>query len=160
MGLNAVVGTTHATKILKSVDNATIYCAGGEKGIIYENKLSYTINKIDVDLSKPCPIKLMMNVGNPESCFLNSRLPHKGIGLVRIEFIISNYIKIHPNALIEYPNIDQSIKNIIDEKIYNINPQQYYIKELAKGIAKIASAFDPYDVIVRFSDFNQMNIKI
>ena len=159
MGLNAVVGTTNATKILKSVDDATIYCAGGEKGIIYRNKLSYTINKVEVDLSKPCPVKLMMNVGNPESCFLNSRLPHKGIGLVRIEFIISNYIKIHPNALIAYPNIDQSIKKIIDNKIGNIDPQQYYITELARGIAKIASAFSPYDVIVRFSDFKSNEYK-
>lgn len=153
MGLNAVVGTNNCTKVLQTIKSATIYCAGGEKGIIYEDKLPYHTNKIKVDLSKPLPVKLMMNVGNPESCFQSSLLPHSGIGLVRLEFIISNYIKIHPNALLNYSSLNKTIQSEIDKVIDSQNPVQYYITELSRGIGKIASAYSPHDVIVRFSDF-------
>ena len=153
MGLNAVVGTNNATSILRDIEEATIYCAGGETGLVYRGQLDYHVNKVEVDLSRPIPISLMMNVGNPESCFGSSCLPHHGVGLVRIEFIISNYIKIHPNALIDYPNIPDKLQKQIAQKIQEMDPQQYYIMELARGIAKIASAYAPYDVVVRFSDF-------
>ena len=159
MGLNAVVGTKNATSLLQNIKEATIYCAGGETGVIYRNQLPYHINKVTVDLSKPRPVKLMMNVGNPESCFQSSILPHEGVGLVRIEFIISNYIKIHPTALVEYPSIDDRLKCDIDNLIGDLDPQQYYITELARGIAKIASAYAPHDVIVRFSDFKSNEYK-
>jgi pyruvate,water dikinase len=156
MGLNAVVGTTNGTSILENIEETTIYCAGGEKGVIYKGQLKYHIDKMRVDLSRKLPVKLMMNVGNPESCFLNSLLPHEGVGLVRLEFIISNYIKIHPMALINYHGInddDNGLKGDIDSIINGCDPKQYYILELARGIAKIASAYTPHDVIVRFSDF-------
>ena len=153
MGLNAVVGTNHGTTTLNNIDCATIYCAGGEEGIVYRNQLKYRVNKLKVDLSKQLPVKLMMNVGNPESCFQSSMLPHDGVGLVRIEFIISNYIKIHPRALIDYPNIDDSLKVQIDKKVIGIDPVQHYITELSRSIAKISSAYAPHDVVVRFSDF-------
>ena len=153
MGLNAVVGTNNCTTLLKTIKSATIYCAGGEKGVIYEDKLPFHVNKIKVDLSKPLPVKLMMNVGNPESCFQSSLLPHSGIGLVRLEFIISNYIKIHPNALLNYSSLNKTIQSEIDKVIGSQNPVQYYITELSRGIAKIASACFPHDVVVRFSDF-------
>ena len=153
MGLNAVVGTMNCTTVLKSVDSATIYCAGGEEGVIYNGELKYHVDKMQVDLSRKLPIKMMMNVGNPESCFLSSMLPHEGIGLVRLEFIISNFIKIHPTALIDYPEINDTLKGEIDNIINGCDPKQYYILELARGIAKIASAYAPHDVIVRFSDF-------
>ena len=153
MGLNAVVGTNNCTTVLQTIKSATIYCAGGEKGIIYEDKLPYHTNKIKVDLSKPLPVKLMMNVGNPESCFQSSLLPHSGIGLVRLEFIISNYIKIHPNALLNYSSLNKTIQSEIDKVIGSQNPVQYYITELSRGIAKIASAYSPHDVVVRLSDF-------
>ena len=153
MGLNAVVGTNNCTKVLQTIKSATIYCAGGEKGIIYEDKLPYHTNKIKVDLSKPLPVKLMMNVGNPESCFQSSLLPHSGIGLVRLEFIISNYIKIHPNALLNYSSLNKTIQSEIDKVIGSQDHIQYYITELSRGIAKIASSYFPHDVVVRFSDF-------
>ena len=153
MGLNAVVGTNNCTDILREVKSATIYCAGGEKGIIYEDQLPFHVNKMEVDLSKPLPIKLMMNIGNPESCFQSSLLPNSGIGLVRLEFIISNYIKIHPNALLHYSSIDDKTRLKIKSIIDNQDPSQYYITELSRGIAKIASAYSPHDVVVRFSDF-------
>ena len=159
MGLNAVVGTVNCTTILEDVESATIYCAGGEEGIIYNGELNYHINKMSIDLSKKLPIKLMMNVGNPESCFTSSLLPHEGIGLVRLEFIISNYIKIHPNTLIEYNTIKPKLRSDIDLILNGCNPIQYYIHELARGIAKIASAYAPYDVIVRFSDFKSNEYK-
>ena len=153
MGLNAVVGTNNCTSILQNIEDVTIYCGGGEEGIIYNDQLKYHIDTIKVDLSRELPVKLMMNVGNPESCFTSSILPHKGVGLVRLEFIISNYIKIHPNALLDYPNISPALKTHIDNIINKTDPIQYYIIQLARSIAKIASAYAPYDVIVRFSDF-------
>jgi pyruvate,water dikinase len=153
MGLNAVVGTNNCTSILQNIEDVTIYCGGGEEGIIYNDQLKYHIDTIKVDLSRELPVKLMMNVGNPESCFTSSILPHKGVGLVRLEFIISNYIKIHPNALLDYPNISPTLKTHIDNIINKTDPIQYYIIQLARSIAKIASAYAPYDVIVRFSDF-------
>ena len=159
MGLNAVVGTNNCTELLKNTDKCTIYCAGGEQGIVYEGILKYHIDKIEMN-NKEIPIKLMMNVGNPATSFSSSLLPNKGVGLARLEFIINNYIKIHPKALIDYPNVNQDLK----EKIYNIlgdhdNGEWYFIKRLARGIAKIASAFNPHDVIVRFSDFKSNEYK-
>ena len=160
MGLNAVVGTINCTEKLKDIESATIYCANGEEGVIYNGILKYHIDKIEFN-NKELPVKLMLNVGNPETSFSNSLLPNKGVGLARLEFIINNYIKIHPNALIDYPNVPESLK----EKIYNIlgddheNTEWYFIKRLARGISKIASAFNPHDVIVRFSDFKSNEYK-
>jgi|SaaInlStandDraft_6_1057023.scaffolds.fasta_scaffold14524_2 pyruvate, water dikinase len=153
MGLNAVVGTTNCTEKLKDIEDVTIYCANGEEGLIYNGILKFHIDKIEFN-NKELPIKLMLNVGNPETSFSNSLLPNKGVGLARLEFIINNYIKIHPNALIDYPNVPHDLK----EKIYNKlgdhdDAEWYFIKRLARGVSKIASAFNPNDVIVRFSDF-------
>ena len=160
MGLNAVVGTNNATQILKDNNSCTIYCANGERGIVYEGLLPYHIDKFELKENFQLPIRLMMNVGNPESSFSSSLLPNKGVGLARLEFIINHYIQIHPNALIDYPNIRDDLRI----KIRNIlgshdNPQWYFIKRLARGISKIASAFYPNDVIVRFSDFKSNEYK-
>ena len=159
MGLNAVVGTNNCTELLKNVDKCTIYCAGGEQGVVYEGLLNFHIDKIEMN-NKDLPVKLMMNVGNPETSFSSSLMPNKGVGLARLEFIINNYIKIHPKALIDYPNVKEELK----EKIYNVlgahdNGEWYFIKRLARGISKIASAFAPHDVIVRFSDFKSNEYK-
>ena len=159
MGLNAVVGTNNCTEVLNNIEDCTIYCAGGEEGVIYNGILKYHIDKFEIN-NKELPVKLMMNVGNPETSFNSSLLPNKGVGLARLEFIINNYIKIHPNALINYPNVDDNLR----EKIYNIignhdNAEWFFIKRLARGIAKIASAFNPNDVIVRFSDFKSNEYK-
>jgi pyruvate,water dikinase len=160
MGLNAVVGTNNCTEILKDTKDCTIFCADGEEGLIYDKKLNFHIDEMSIDNNQELPIDLMMNVGNPETSFTNSMIPNKGVGLARLEFIINNYIKIHPKALIDYPNVNTELK----EKIYNIlgnhvNGEWYFIKRLARGISKIASAFAPNDVIVRFSDFKSNEYK-
>lgn len=160
MGLNAVVGTNNATEILQDIKSCTIYCANGERGIVYNDILNFHIDKFELKSNYQLPIKLMMNVGNPESSFSSSLLPNKGVGLARLEFIINHYIQIHPNALIDYPNINNDLKI----KIQNIlgkhdNAKWYFIKRLARGISKIATAFYPNDVIVRFSDFKSNEYK-
>jgi pyruvate,water dikinase len=160
LGLNAVVGTSNSTTLLKDVNEITISCADGEDGKVYDGILKFHIEKIVVDNNMKLPIKLMLNVGNPESSFCNSQIPNTGVGLARLEFIISNYIQIHPLALCNYPKIREDIR----EKIYEIigdhdNGKWYFIKRLARGISKIASAFYPNDVIVRLSDFKSNEYK-
>ena len=160
LGLNAIVGTSNATILLQNIDTVTISCADGEKGNVYNGILNYEIEKIQVDETLQLPVKLMLNMGNPENSFHGSKIPNSGVGLARLEFIISNYIKIHPLALCNYPNIESSVK----EKIIKIigtkkDGKKYFIKQLARGISKIASAFYPNDVIVRLSDFKSNEYK-
>jgi pyruvate,water dikinase len=160
LGLNAIVGTSYGTKILKSIEYVTLSCAEGEEAIVYEGKLEWDIETIEINTNAKLPIKLMLNVGNPENSFSASKIPNSGVGLARLEFIISNYIKIHPSALCHYPKIREDIR----EKIYNIigshdNGKWYFIKRLARGISKIASSFFPNDVIVRLSDFKSNEYK-
>lgn len=154
LALNAIVGTGNATKQLNNDDEITLCCSEGEKGNVYNGILSYEIEKIKINTTTKLPIKLMLNVGNPENSFSSSIIPNSGVGLARLEFIISNYIQIHPIALYDYPYIRQDIRdnisNIIGKKC---DGKMYFIDRLSKGIAKIASAFYPNDVIVRLSDF-------
>ena len=156
LSLNAIVGTSNATTILNDNSEVTISCAEGEQGYVYKGILNYNIEKITIDNNLKLPVKLMLNVGNPENSFNSSIIPNSGVGLARIEFIISNHIKIHPLALYNYPNIRSDIKDKIYEIINSNNnkdSKQYFIENLARGISKIASAFYPNDVIVRLSDF-------
>ena len=153
-GLNCIVGCGSDINILKDDDIVTISCSEGEEGHVYEGTLKYHIDEINIDSNLKLPLKLMLNVGNPEASFSNSQLPNSGVGLARMEFIINNYIGIHPKALIDYPSIREDVR----EEIYNIigdhdNGRWYFIKRLARGIAKIAAPFYPNDVIVRLSDF-------
>ena len=163
MGLNAVVGTKNCTDVLKEVSSVTIDCAQSEEGVIYNGILKYRTDSINInaeELSENLPVKLMLNVGNPDLSFKSCLLPNYGVGLARLEFIINNYIKIHPNALINYPNIPEDIKEQIYSEIGDHdNGEWYFIKRLARGIAKIASAFSPNEVIVRFSDFKSNEYK-
>ena len=163
MGLNAVVGTKNCTDILKDIKTVTIDCALSEEGVIYNNLLKYKIDKINInakELAENLPVKLMLNVGNPDLSFKSCLLPNSGVGLARLEFIINNYIKIHPNALVNYPNIPEDIKEQIFNEIGDHdNGEWYFIKRLARGISKIASAFSPNEVIVRFSDFKSNEYK-
>lgn len=154
LGLNAVVGVGNATAALKDVEAVTISCAEGETGFVYDGQLPFHVDKLAFTNDMKLPVKMMLNVGNPECSFENSLIPNSGVGLARLEFIVSNYIKIHPMALYNYPNVREDVR----EQIYNIignhdSGKWYYIKRLAKGIAKIASSFYPNDVIVRLSDF-------
>jgi pyruvate,water dikinase len=142
--------------ILKNKDgiNVTISCCEGEQGNVYDRVLNYSVEKIKFDDNMKLPIKLMLNIGNPEHSFGSSIIPNDGVGLVRLEFIISNYIKVHPMALFNYPNIREDIREKISDIIYGFEDgKKYFIEMLSKGISKIASAFYPKDVIVRLSDF-------
>ena len=160
LGINAIIGTCNATKILQNINDVTMDCTDNNTGIVYNNKLKYNINKIKIDPNKKLPIKLMMNIANPETSFSSSILPNDGVGLVRLEFIINNYIQIHPNALVNYPNNPDNIKRIISNKIHpNKDAKSFFVKELSRGISTIASAFYPNDVIIRFSDFKSNEYK-
>jgi pyruvate,water dikinase len=158
--LNAVVGTSNGTEVLQDKQEVSISCAEGETGFIYKGILPFEVEKMKIDSDFELPINLMLNVGNPENSFKSSLIPNSGVGLARLEFIISNYIKIHPLALCNYPKLPEEIR----EKIFSIignhdSGEWYFIKRLGRGISKIASAFYPNDVIVRLSDFKSNEYK-
>ena len=160
LNICAVVGSSNATELLNNNIDVTISCADGETGKIYEGILNYEIEKIIVDKTLKLPIDIMLNVGNPENSFNASILPNNGVGLARLEFIISNYIKIHPVALCNYPKVNPNLR----EKIHNIlgnheNGKWFFITRLARGISKIASAFYPHKTIIRLSDFKSNEYK-
>ena len=159
LNLNAIVGTKNATDILSNYKSVTISCAEGETGLIYDKILEYSNENINIDKNFKLPVSLMLNVGNPESSFSNSLIPNSGVGLARIEFIINNYIKIHPMLLCDYPNINSELKEDISNLIGKQDPKEFFIYNLSKGISKIASAFYPNDVIVRLSDFKSNEYK-
>ena len=161
LGINAIVGTTNGSKILIDKSEITMSCAEGEIGRVYKGILPFKLEEYIVDVTKVPPTKLMLNVGSPENAFSSSLLPHKGVGLARLEFIINNDIKIHPSALLDYPNVSLITKNKIESELIksNYTPKEYFIKKLARGISKIASAFYPEPVIVRLSDFKSNEYK-
>ncbi|OQB44358.1 MAG: Phosphoenolpyruvate synthase [Parcubacteria group bacterium ADurb.Bin159] len=155
LGIPAVVGTDKATQIIKTGQDITVSCAEGEKGYVYKGLLPFKIERADMGKLKSSRTKIMMNIGNPQEVFPLSFLPNDGVGLAREEFIINNYIGIHPLALLNYANLkDKKIKNQIDKLTLGYkNKVQFYVDKLAEGIGRIAAAFYPKDVIVRFSDF-------
>jgi len=155
LGLPAIVGTENATEILKDGQAVTVSCAEGETGFVYQGLLKFDVQQIKLhDLSRP-QTQVMMNVGNPEEAFRLSSLPNDGVGLAREEFIISNYIKVHPLALLDYDRIeDQALREQIAQLTigYDDKPQ-FFVDKLAQGVAMIGAAFYPKDVVVRLSDF-------
>ncbi len=157
LGIPAVVGTGNATEILENGMEVTVSCAEGEIGYVYKGRIEYEVEEVNLeDMPKP-KTKIMMNIGNPETAFRNSFIPNDGVGLAREEFIIANYIKIHPLALLKFDELKEKDKELADE-IENLtfgydDKAQYFVKKLSYGIAKIAAAFYPNPVIVRFSDF-------
>ena len=155
LGIPCVVGSGDVSKKIKTGQAITVSCAEGDMGFIYEGKLPFKINKTSIkNLAKP-KTKIMMNIGSPDIAFLSSFIPSDGVGLAREEFIINDQIKIHPLALINYSKLkDKKAKKKIDELTAGYkDKKQYYIDKLAQGIAIIAAAFYPKDVIIRFSDF-------
>ncbi len=155
LGIPCVVGTNNVSRKVKSGQNITVSCSEGEVGKVYSGALRYEIKKTDISRIPKTKTKIMMNVGSPGSAFEFSFIPNDGCGLAREEFIINSYIKIHPNALINYNKIkDAAIKKKIDSltAAYK-DKKQFYIDKLAQGIGMIAAAFYPKDVIVRTSDF-------
>jgi pyruvate,water dikinase len=160
LGINAIVGTTNGSQKLNDDDEVTICCAEGETGVVYDGKLDFEIEELEINTDKKLPVKLMLNVGSPELAFSASMIPNMGVGLARLEFIINNYIKVHPKALLDYPILEPILKNKIQTIMgVETDGRSFFINKLAKGIAKIASAFYPNDVIVRLSDFKSNEYK-
>jgi pyruvate, water dikinase len=162
LGVPCVISTVRGTEVLKDAKEVTIDCSQGE-GRIYEGRLKFRVDEVEVNKVPRPNTRIMMNVGIPDSAFIQSRIPNDGVGLAREEFIIESYIGIHPMALIEYDELkraardDGELAKVIGEIDAKSVPygdkRQFFIDSLARGIAKIAAGFYPNDVIVRFSDF-------
>ncbi|MFH1255303.1 MAG: phosphoenolpyruvate synthase [bacterium] len=155
LGIPCVVGTNDGSRKIKTGQAVTVSCAQGDAGFVYEGILPFKINKTSIkNLAKP-KTKIMMNIGSPDIAFASSFIPNDGVGLAREEFIINDHIKIHPLALLNYSKIkDKKTKKKIDALTAGYkDKKQYFIDKLAQGIAIIAAAFYPKDVIIRFSDF-------
>ncbi len=161
LGVPCIVGTGDATKKLKNNQRITVDCSSGKEGIAYEGKLEFEVKEHHLDRLPKTRTKVMVNIGSPEDAFRNFHLPTSGVGLGRLEFIINSYIKVHPNALIDYkqlktsrdPRAKRAVKAIDELAKEYKNKTDYYVSELAEGISLIAAAFYPHDVIIRFSDF-------
>ncbi|REL37371.1 phosphoenolpyruvate synthase [Thalassotalea euphylliae] len=154
MGIPAVVGCGDATTRIKAGDEITVSCAEGDTGFIYDGKLEFSVTTSQVDEMPELPLKIMMNVGNPDRAFTFARLPHAGIGLARLEFIINKMIGVHPKALLNYDAQSADLKAEIDDIIAGYaNPVEFYIAKLTEGISTLAAAYAPERVIVRMSDF-------
>ena len=155
LGVPCIVGTGDGTEKLKGFDEVTASCAEGEVGNVYEGILKYDIKKINLESIERPKTKIMMNVGNPDIAFDVASIPNDGVGLARLEFIISNFIQIHPMALIQFDRVKDAKTR---EEIENLtsgyeNKTDFFVDKLAQGVAKIGAAFYPDDVIVRMSDF-------
>jgi len=155
LGIPCVVGTENATKTLSAGHKVTVSCAEGDEGFVYDGLLPFKVRKTNIkNMARP-KTKIMMNVGSPELAFASSFIPNDGVGLAREEFIINNYIKIHPLALVNYQKLtDKKVKKQIDDLTVGYkDKKQFYVDRLAEGVALIAAAFYPKDVIIRLSDF-------
>jgi pyruvate,water dikinase len=154
LGIPAVVGCGDVTEKLKDGQPVTVSCAEGDTGHVYDGNIDFAVDEVALDKMPNIPVKIMMNVGTPEQAFDFAALPHKGVGLARLEFIINRQIGIHPQALLELDKQSADVRRVIDQMIAPYgNPVDYFIKRLAEGIATIAAAFAPEPVIVRMSDF-------
>jgi pyruvate,water dikinase len=154
LGIPAVVGCGDATEVLKSGSLVTVACSEGDTGYIYDGLIETEITEIDRGELPYCPVKIMMNVGNPQLAFDFCQMPNSGVGLARLEFIINNNIGVHPKAILDYPNIDGDLKKAVESVARgHASPRAFYVDKLAEGIATIAAAFWPKPVIVRLSDF-------
>ncbi|MBV8049434.1 MAG: phosphoenolpyruvate synthase, partial [Paludibacterium sp.] len=154
LGIPAVVGCGDATDVLSDGMSVTVSCAEGDTGHIYDGLLDIEVIDLALDKMPKSPVKIMMNVGNPELAFDFAQLPNEGVGLARLEFVINRQIGIHPKALLEFDKQPEDLKKVIRERIAGYaNPVQFYVDKLAEGIATLAAAFYPKKVIVRTSDF-------
>jgi pyruvate,water dikinase len=154
LGIPAVVGCGNATTAVEDGADVTVSCAEGDEGFVYEGQLRFEETEIELDALPDIPVKIMMNVGNPDRAFDFANIPHHGVGLARLEFIINRMIGVHPNALLEYDRIDADIREAIDEQMAGYDtPTSFFIDKLAEGVGTIAAAFSPEPVIVRLSDF-------
>lgn len=154
LGIPAVVGCGDATTSLSDGQEVTVSCAEGDTGLIYDGLLNVEVTDVALDNMPKSPVKIMMNVGNPELAFSFSSLPNEGIGLARMEFIINRQIGIHPKALLEFDRLDAGLQNDIADRIAGYaSPVAFYVDKIAEGVATLAASVYPRKVIVRMSDF-------
>jgi pyruvate,water dikinase len=154
LGIPAVVGCGDATEVLADGQPVTVSCAEGDTGMIFEGTLDFERQQIELDALPPAPVKIMMNVGNPDRAFGFAAIPHNGVGLARLEFIINRTIGVHPRALLEFDRLEPGLQDQIRRQMAGYeDPVAFYVDKLAEGIASIAAAFAPEPVIVRLSDF-------
>ncbi|EGK08604.1 phosphoenolpyruvate synthase [Kingella kingae] len=154
LGIPAVVGCGNASHILQEGQEVTVSCAEGDTGLIYEGLLNVNVDEVALDNMPKAPVKIMMNVGNPELAFSFASIPSEGIGLARMEFIINRQIGIHPKALIDFNKQDADLQNEIRDRIAGYtSPKQFYVDKIAEGVATLAASVYPRKVIVRMSDF-------
>lgn len=154
LGIPAVVGCGDATQSITTGQRVTVSCAEGDTGFIYGQELEYDVVTSRIDAMPELPLKVMMNVGNPDRAFDFARLPHAGVGLARLEFIINRMIGVHPKALLDFANQPEELQTEISEMMAGYpSPREFYIQKLVEGIATIGAAFSPEKVIVRMSDF-------
>jgi pyruvate, water dikinase len=160
LGIPAVVGCGHATDILRPGALVTVACSEGDTGYIYDGLLDTEITEVQRGTMPECPVKIMMNVGNPQLAFDFAQMPNSGVGLARLEFIINNNIGVHPKAILDYPHIDPDLKKAVESVARgHASPRAFYVDKLTEGIATIAAAFWPKPVIVRLSDFKSNEYK-
>ena len=154
LGIPAIVGCNTATKFILNGSKVTVSCAEGSEGKVYKGELNYSVEKIELGAMPDVPIKIMMNVGNPDRAMSFSMIPNEGVGLARVEFIINKMVGIHPKALIDPSVVDGKTRKIIQNKISGYpDTKSFFIEKLSEGIATIAASFSPKPVIVRLSDF-------
>ena len=154
MGIPAVVGCGNATDSIETGDAITVSCAEGDTGFIYNQELDFEVITSRIDSMPDLPLSIMMNVGNPDRAFDFAKLPHEGVGLARLEFIINRMIGVHPKALLNFDEQPEDLKEEITEMIAGYaSPIEFYIEKLVEGISTIGAAFSPKKVIVRMSDF-------
>ena len=154
LGIPAIVGSGNATEVLTEGTVVTVSCAEGETGYVYDGELEYSVTKeAEAVLTKP-PVKIMMNVGNPDMAFNFAQIPNDGVGLARLEFVINNMIGIHPKAILNASRLPAAMQQeVMTRSAGYANPRQFYIDKLAEGVATIGAAFWPKPVIARMSDF-------
>jgi len=154
LGVPAVVGCGDATDHVADGQQVTVSCAEGDTGFVYDGKLDFELKRIELDSMPQVPVKVMMNVGNPERAFSFSQIPNAGVGLARLEFIINNMVGIHPQALLQLKRLPADVRGDIEARIAAYgDPREYFIKRVVEGISSIAAAFHPQPVILRMSDF-------
>jgi len=160
LGIPAVVGCGDATGKLKDGQRVTVSCAEGDTGNIYEGELPFEVARTELGEMPEIPVKISMNVGNPQLAFDFAQLPNAGVGLARLEFIINNEIGVHPRACLDYPNLPEPLKAQVEAAARGYaDPKTFFREKMVEGVATIAAAFWPKSVIVRLSDFKSNEYK-
>jgi len=154
LGVPAIVGCEDATEVVKEGEDVTASCCEGDTGFVYRGKVPFEVNTVSLENMPAIPVKIAMNVGNPQLAFDFAQLPNEGVGLARLEFIISNTIGIHPKACLEFAKLPEELRAAVAKASRGYaSPTDFYIQKMAEGVATIAAAFWPKKVIVRLSDF-------